>query len=94
VNKSELVHALSRELNFSIKKSLKIIDIILDAIAEKLVAGEKVDIRGFGTFNVRQYDSYMGRRPNTGEQVEVQPKKLPVFKVGKALKKAANTDKQ
>jgi len=94
VNKSELVRALSSDLNFSIQSTLNIVDTILDTIAEKLVAGEKVDIRGFGTFNVRQYDSYTGRRPNTGEQVEVKPKKLPIFKVGKVLKEAVDTDKQ
>jgi integration host factor subunit beta len=94
VNKSELVQTLSRELNFSIKRTLGIIDTILDTVTEKLVAGEKVDIRGFGTFKVRQYDSYIGRRPNTGEQVEVKPKMLPIFKVGKALKEAVKIGKQ
>jgi len=90
MNKSELVEALSKELNFSIHTTQNIIQTILDTIAEKLVAGENVEIRGFGSFTVRHYDSYIGRKPKTGEQIEVQPKKLPFFKVGKELKEAVD----
>jgi len=90
MNKSELVDAVSQELNFSIKTTQNIIDTILDTMIEGLVAGENVEIRGFGTFTVRHYEAYMGRKPKTGEQVEVKPKKLPFFKVGKKLKEAVN----
>lgn len=90
MNKSELVDAVSQKLNFSIKTSQNIIDTILDTMTEGLVAGENVEIRGFGTFTVRYYDSYTGRKPKTGERVEVKPKKLPFFKVGKQLKEAVN----
>ncbi len=83
MNKSELIEALSQELNFSINTTQNILNTILDTIAEKLVAGENVEIRGFGSFSVRHYDSYVGRDPKSGEKIEVKPKKLPYFKVGK-----------
>lgn len=92
MNKSELVDALSQELNFSIKMSQNIIDTILEAVTAGLVAGENVEIRGFGTFTVRHYDSYIGRKPKTGEKIEVKPKKLPFFKAGKKLKEAVNAE--
>jgi integration host factor subunit beta len=94
MNKSELVDALSKELKFSIETTQNIIDTILDTIAEKLVAGENVEIRGFGSFSVRHYDSYIGRKPKTGEKIEVKPKKLPFFKVGKELKEAVDAGKK
>ena len=94
MNKSELVDALSKELQFSLKTTQNIIDTILDTIAEKLVAGENVEIRGFGSFSVRHYDSYIGRKPKTGEQIEVKPKKLPFFKVGKELKEAVDAGRK
>lgn len=94
MNKSELIEALSKELNLSNKTSQNIIDTILETMTERLVAGENVEIRGFGSFSVRHYDSYIGRKPKTGEQVEVKPKKLPFFKVGKQLKEAVNAGKK
>ena len=93
MNKSELIEALSKELNLSNKTSQNIIDTILETMTERLVAGENVEIRGFGSFSVRHYDSYIGRKPKTGEQIEVKPKKLPFFKVGKQLKEAVNAGK-
>ena len=94
MNKSELIEALSKELNFSIKAIQNIIDTILDTIAEKLIAGENVEIRGFGSFSVRQYDSYIGRQPKTGEKIEVKPKKLLFFKVGKELREAVDAGRK
>jgi integration host factor subunit beta len=94
MNKSELIEALSQELSFSINASQNILDSILGTIAEKLIAGENVEIRGFGSFSVRHYDSYIGRDPKTGEQIEVKPKKLPYFKVGKELKEAVDAGRK
>ena len=94
MTKSELSDALSNELKFPTKTTQHIIDTILDTITEKLVAGESVEIRGFGSFTIKQYDSYIGRRPKTGEQIEVKAKKLPFFKVGKALKEAVDAGKK
>ena len=94
MTKSELADALSKELKFPLNTTQNIIDTILDSITEKLVAGESVEIRGFGSFTIRQYNSYIGRKPKTGEQIEVKPKKLPFFKVGKALKEAVDAGKK
>ncbi|TKB24219.1 integration host factor subunit beta [Desulfopila sp. IMCC35006] len=94
MNKSELIEALSEELNFSITVTQNIIGTILDSITEKLVAGESVEIRGFGSFSVRHYDSYIGRQPKTGEKIEVKSRKLPFFKVGKELKEAVDAGRK
>ena len=94
MNKSELIDALSKELKFPIKTTQNILDTILDTIVEKLVAGENVEIRGFGSFSVRHYDSYIGRKPKTGEKIEVKPKKLPFFKVGKELRETVDAERK
>ena len=67
-----------------------IVDNIFDAMKESLERGERIEIRGFGSFVMRQYGGYEGRNPKTGEIVDVPPKKLPYFKVGKELKDLVN----
>ncbi len=59
-----------------------------------LANGENVEVRGFGSFTIRHYDSYVGRKPKTGENIVVKAKKLPFFKVGKELMKAVNAGKK
>jgi len=55
-------------------------------MTDTLIAGNRIEIRGFGSFEIREYDGYTARNPKTGEQIEVKPKKLPFFKTGKDLK--------
>ncbi|PLY03157.1 MAG: integration host factor subunit beta [Desulfuromonas sp.] len=86
MNKSELVEALSNEKNLTYKKSEEIVNIIFDSMSETLSEGGRIEIRGFGSFIVKDYKAYMGRNPKTGEIINVNPKKLPFFKVGKELK--------
>lgn len=93
MNKSDLIEALAEELNLPARTSSSIISTILDAMTETLVKGENVEIRGFGSFTVREYAAYTGRNPKTGEETEVKPKKLPFFKVGKELREAVNSQK-
>lgn len=62
----------------------------MDSMTETLANGDGVEIRGFGSFTVREYESYDGRNPKTGKVITVQPKKLPFFKVGKELRKAVD----
>jgi len=62
-------------------------------MTETLVKGENVEIRGFGSFTVREYAAYTGRNPKTGEKTQVKAKKLPFFKVGKELREAVNGQK-
>jgi integration host factor subunit beta len=86
MNKSELVEALSVTRGISFKKAEDIVNAIFDSMAQALIEGDRIEIRGFGSFVVRDYKSYTGRNPKTGELIEVKPKKLPFFKVGKELK--------
>jgi integration host factor subunit beta len=86
MTKSDLFAALAVRSSISASLAEQIVNTIFDSMADALVAGEKIELRGFGTFTVRSYDGYTGRNPRTGETVEVAPKKLPFFKVGKELK--------
>jgi len=86
VNKSDLIDALADRLNIHRQLSEFIVNSIFDDMTEALVKGEGIEIRGFGSFSIREYKSYVGRNPKTGEKIKVKPKKLPFFKVGKDLK--------
>ena len=90
MNKSELTEALSKELNLSLSTTTGIVSTILDSMTNALANGENVEIRGFGSFTVRQHEPYTGRNPKTGEEIEVKAKRLPFFKVGKELKEGVN----
>ncbi len=86
MNRSELIIAIKDEASLSRKDAEKIVDTFFDAIKETLSKGKRVEIRGFGSFTVKNYKSYTGRNPKTGVQINVSSKKLPFFKVGKELK--------
>ncbi|MBN2427735.1 MAG: integration host factor subunit beta [Deltaproteobacteria bacterium] len=86
MNKSELVEALSNIRGLSYKNSEGIVNLIFDSMAETLVQGDRIEIRGFGSFVVKDYKPYTGRNPKTGELIDVKAKKLPFFKVGKELR--------
>ena len=62
------------------------VNLFFGSIKESLASGDRVEIRGFGSFHVKKYEGYTGRNPKTGDSIEVQPKKLPVFRAGKELK--------
>ncbi|PLX72667.1 MAG: integration host factor subunit beta [Desulfuromonas sp.] len=91
MNKSELVEALASEKNITYKKSEEIVNIIFDSMSETLTHGGRIEIRGFGSFIVKDYKAYMGRNPKTGEVINVNPKKLPFFKVGKELRELVDS---
>lgn len=90
MNKSELVESLAESKDLTYKKSEEIVNLIFDSMAKTLVGGGRIEIRGFGSFVVKDYKAYMGRNPKTGEVIEVKPKKLPFFKVGKELRERVN----
>jgi integration host factor subunit beta len=90
MNKSELVEALANENGLTYKKAEEIVNLIFDSMAETLSDGGRIEIRGFGSFVVKDYKSYMGRNPKTGEVIKVRPKRLPFFKVGKELRERVN----
>ena len=87
MNKSDLIAVLSRKENLTEKLATDIVHLVFDGFATALKSGGRIEIRGFGSFVVREYGAYKGRNPKTGKVVEVKPKKLPFFKVGRELKK-------
>jgi len=86
MNKLELFAMLKKECKISRKEAATVIGLFFGNIATALARGNRVEIRGLCSFYVKEYDSYKGRNPKTGERVQVAPKKLPLFKCGKELK--------
>ncbi len=86
MNKTELIAAVSEKTGVSKKDCEKTISAMLDQVAESLAQGDKVQIVGFGSFEVKERQARTGRNPKTGEAVEIAASKAPVFKAGKALK--------
>jgi len=91
MNKSDLVEALSEGEDLTKTKAEEVVNLIFDEMTDTLVAGDRVEIRGLGSFKVKTYDGYKGRNPKTGKQIKVKPKKLPFFKCGKELKERVDT---
>ena len=87
MNKLELISTLKTQANISKNEAAKVVQIFFDKMADTLAEGDRVEIRGLCSFFVKQYKSYIGRNPKTGEKVQIAPKKLPFFKSGKELKK-------
>ena len=90
MNKSELVKALADQANISLDEATLVVNTFVDSMKESLLEGGRVEIRGFGSFKVKEYGSYAGRNPRTGEKVAVEPKRLPFFRAGKELKEYFN----
>lgn len=90
MNKSGFTKSFAEKLNVDMKKAREIIDTVFDTLTQALLRGERIELRGFGTFVVRKYDSYVGRNPKTGETIRVLSKKLPFFKAGKNLGERVN----
>lgn len=86
MTKSDLISILEQKMDLSGRTSEEIINLMFDEMAYALASGGKIEIRGFGSFTIREYDAYTGRNPKTGKSIDVEQKKLPFFKVGKELK--------
>lgn len=86
MNKSELIEKVASEANLTKKRAEEAVNMIFDSMVDAMVKGDRIEIRGLGSFIVKEYGSYTGRNPRTGESIRVKPKKLPFFKVGKELK--------
>ncbi len=86
MNKLELISALKNEANISKSEAARVVEIFFGNMADALSDGERVEIRGLCSFFVKDYKSYTGRNPKTGDKVTITPKKLPFFKCGKELK--------
>jgi integration host factor subunit beta len=90
MTKAELVEEVSRVSDLTKKHSEVIVDTVFKSIIDALHRGEKIELRGFGSFRLRQREPRKGRNPKTGDKVDVPPKKVPYFKPGKELKDLIN----
>lgn len=90
MTKAELVEEVARTVQLTKKQAEVIVNLVFDSIVESLRAGEKIELRGFGSFRLRNRRSRLGRNPKTGERVEVPSKRIPYFKPGKELKEMIN----
>ncbi len=86
MNKSELIEKLAERSGIGVIQSEEVVNLIYKKMRDTMVNGGRIEIRGFGSFVVKEYEAYQGRNPKTGEKISVPPKKLPFFKVGKELK--------
>ena len=87
MNKSDLIEVLAKKKNLTDKQATEIVNIMFDGFTNELKNNGRIEIRGFGSFAMKKYDAYKGRNPKTGNAVDVKPKRLPFFKVGRELKK-------
>ena len=92
MTKADLVDEVSRTVQVTKKQAEAIVNIVFDSIVQSLRAGEKIELRGFGSFRLRNRKSRTGRNPKTGARVDVPSKRIPYFKPGKELKELINAD--
>ena len=93
MTKADLVESVAREAEMTKKDAEQLVEIIFDSITSTLNKGEKIELRGFGSFRVRQRNARKGRNPKTGEAVNIPAKRVAYFKPGKDLKELINTKK-
>jgi len=90
MTKSELIEALAKAEGITLKAAESAVNVTFQSMEQSLVSSDRLEIRGFGSFKVKDYEGYKGRNPKTGVLIEVSSKKLPFFKVGKELKERVN----
>ncbi len=90
MNKLELISALKLRADISKADAARIVEAFFNSMADTMINGDRVEIRGLCSFYVKEYKSYTGRNPKSGEKVVIKPKKLPFFKSGKELKDRVN----
>ena len=90
MKKSDLITLLATKNNLTEAHAARIVNLIFDGFKDALVKGDRIEIRGFGSFVLREYKTYTGRNPKTGMQIEVKPKSATYFKVGKELRERIN----
>ncbi len=91
MNKSELIKALAEQSNIPSEEATVVVNTFVDLMKDAMNEGDRVEIRGFGSFKVKKYEGYSGRNPRTGAKVTVKSKRLPFFRPGKELKDYINT---
>jgi integration host factor subunit beta len=90
MTKADLVEQVAKEAEMTKKDAEQLVEIIFDSITDSLNKGEKIELRGFGSFRVRERNSRMGRNPKTGDAVAIPAKRVAYFKPGKDLKELIN----
>ncbi len=90
MNKFDLTVSLAKQTDLSARKAQEVIDTFFETMSKALMAGDRIEIRGFGAFTVRKYRGYTGRNPKTGVKTVVDAKKLPFFKPGKEFREGLN----
>jgi integration host factor subunit beta len=90
MNKSELIKTLAETKDLHIDEAADIVNAFVDSVKQALINEDRVEIRGFGSFKIKDYKGYTGRNPKSGDVVTVAPKKLPFFRPGKELKEYLN----
>ena len=88
MNKTELIKNVAQNAEISKKEATVVVQTVVESITNALAAGEKVQLIGFGTFEVRERAARTGRNPQTGEEMQIAASKVPAFKAGKELKEA------
>ena len=86
MNKSELIESLAVKKSLPFRKAEEVVNAVFVSMTDALLSGDRIEIRGFGSLVVKEYDAYTGRNPKTGKSISVKAKKLPFFKVGKDLR--------
>lgn len=94
MNKSGLIEKVAEQAGITKKRAEDAVNLIFDSMFDAMVRGERIEIRGLGSFVVKSYGAYVGRNPRTGQSIQVRPKKLPFFKVGKDLKEMVDTTEE
>jgi len=90
MTKGELIERIARERQINLKRAEVVVNTIFRTMGDALTRGDRIEVRGFGSFEVRSYAPYRGRNPKTGKEVMVGPKKAPFFKTGKELRERIN----
>ncbi len=90
MNKSELIQTLSEQNDIPLETARLVVDTMIDQMKEQLMEGGRIEIRGFGSFEMREYGAYEGRNPKTGKSVQVKPKRMPFFRCGLDWKQLIN----
>ncbi len=92
MTKSQLIEAVAEQGGLTRKKAEYLVNTIFQCMEDALVRGDRIEIRGFGSFKTKHYGAYTGRNPKTGAPIPVAAKVLPVFKVGRQLKQRIQAD--
>jgi integration host factor subunit beta len=90
MTKSELIDLLAHDRDLPRRTAEEVVKVVFDSMRAALVEGGRIEVRGFGSFKVKEYKGYVGRNPKTGQEILVKPKRLPVFKVSKILRAEVN----